>query len=52
MVTPPNSPAPLAGAILQPPRPQIRPSARVLELTRQPDADREAANSGTIIKRR
>jgi hypothetical protein len=30
--------------LLQPPRPQIRPSARVLELVRQREADREAAD--------
>jgi hypothetical protein len=31
-------------AILQPPRPQIPPSARVLERGREPQADREAVN--------
>jgi hypothetical protein len=31
-------------AILQPPRPQIRPSARVLERVSERQADREAVN--------
>jgi hypothetical protein len=34
----------LTDAILQPPRPEIRPSARVLELVQQRETDREATD--------
>jgi hypothetical protein len=37
-------PAPGHEVILQPPKPPIRPSARVLEAARQRDAAREAAS--------
>jgi hypothetical protein len=39
----PAQPAPGREAILQPPKPQIQPSARVLEAARQRDASHEAA---------
>ena len=35
---------PSKGAILQPPKPEIRPSARVLERAEDRDADREAGD--------
>ena len=35
---------PSKGAILQPPKPEIRPSARVLERAQDRDADREAGD--------
>jgi hypothetical protein len=40
----PPWPGPARDAILQPPRPEIRPSARVLERAADRDADREAAD--------
>ena len=40
----PPWPGPARGAILQPPKPEIRPSPRVLERAADRDADREAAD--------
>ena len=40
----PDQGAPGLEAILQPPKPRIRPSARILEAARQRDASREAAD--------
>ena len=40
----PASPTPDKDAILQPPKPEIRPSAQVLERAIGRDADREAAD--------
>jgi hypothetical protein len=40
----PDQPAAGREAILQPPKPQIRPSAKILEAARQRDATREAAD--------
>jgi hypothetical protein len=35
---------PAKDAILQPPKPQIQPAAKILELARQPEAGREAGD--------
>jgi hypothetical protein len=35
---------PSKDAILQPPKPEIQPAAKILELAREPEADREAAD--------
>jgi hypothetical protein len=40
----PPWPGPARGAILQPPKPEIRPSAEVLQRAAERDADREAAD--------
>jgi conjugative relaxase-like TrwC/TraI family protein len=40
----PPWPGPARGAILQPPKPEIRPSSRVLQRAADRDADREAAD--------
>ncbi|HEX5298456.1 MAG TPA: hypothetical protein VFW50_15845 [Streptosporangiaceae bacterium] len=40
----PPWPAPARGAILQPPKPEIRPSPEVLQRAAERDADREAAD--------